>query len=81
MILYDKDEENLVSVLNDQVNKLKISHSSLAEKNKQLSDALEKKKKEILVLKRSGSFKVIAFGSFPFSARVSILSKFTPAVG
>ena len=49
----DKDEENLVATLSNQNSKLKNQYGIIIEKNKQLVELLEKKKREISMLKRS----------------------------
>lgn len=49
----DKDEENLVAALSNQNTKLKHQHGVIIEKNKQLLELLEKRKREINSLKRS----------------------------
>lgn len=53
----DKDEENLVATLSSQNAKLKHQHGVIIEKNKQLVDLLEKRKREIAALKRSNMAK------------------------
>ena len=49
----DKEEENLIATLSGQNSKLKSQYGTIIEKNKQLVELLEKKKREISTLKRS----------------------------
>jgi hypothetical protein len=48
----NKDEENMIGSLSDQVSKLKRQNNGLLEKNKQLAEQLERKKRELLSAKR-----------------------------
>jgi hypothetical protein len=48
----DKEQESYIATLQEQNTKLKTSNSTLAEKNKQLVDLVEKKKREITTIKR-----------------------------
>lgn len=47
-----RDDKSLIDSLNEQIRTLKSQNSTLALKNKEFSDQLEKKKKELLVAKR-----------------------------
>jgi hypothetical protein len=47
-----REDEDLVPALYDQINKLKGQNSMLLEKNKELLDSLEKKKRELAVSKK-----------------------------
>ena len=49
----NRDDEELVINLYAQMDKMKSQNSALIEKNKELVDSLEKKKREVLVLKRA----------------------------
>ena len=49
----DKAEESIVATLTTQNTKLKHQHGVIIEKNKQLVELLEKKKREITALKRT----------------------------
>lgn len=48
----NREEEDLIATLYAQTNKLKLENKSLDEKNKELEIKVEKKSKEITVLKR-----------------------------
>ena len=48
----NKEEENMIGSLSDQVSKLKRQNNGLLEKNKQLAEQLERKKRELLSAKR-----------------------------
>ena len=53
----DKTEESIVATLTAQNTKLKHQHGVIIEKNKQLVELLEKKKREITALKRTNLLK------------------------
>ena len=53
----DKTEESIVATLTTQNTKLKQQHGVIIEKNKQLVELLEKKKREITALKRTNVVK------------------------
>eukprot|EP01041_Mallomonas_annulata_P006434 gene6434-13005_t len=48
----NREEEDLIATLYDQIKKLKSQNSNLAEKNKDIEDKFEKKKREVVVLKK-----------------------------
>eukprot|EP01035_Chromulina_nebulosa_P017157 gene17157-22671_t len=51
----DREEDNLINTLYDQISKLKNQNSSLTEKNKSLVDQLERKKRELTLAKKISS--------------------------
>ena len=53
----DKTEESIVATLTTQNSKLKHQHGVIIEKNKQLVELLEKKKREITAIKRTNLVK------------------------
>lgn len=59
----DKEEENLIATLSGQNSKLKSQYGTIIDKNKQLVELLEKKKREISTLKRSVQTKIKANAS------------------
>ncbi len=50
---YNKEDKELIDSLNSQVSKLKSSNSALTSKVEQLTDAFEKKKRELNLLKKT----------------------------
>lgn len=48
-----KEDENLISTLYEQVDRLKSQNASLASKNKHLTEALDKKKREVTIMKKT----------------------------
>lgn len=50
-----REEEDLITIQNDQIKKLKAQNASLAAKSTQLVEQLEKKKREAALMKRTAS--------------------------
>ena len=46
------EDENLISTLYEQINKLEAQNSELSKKNKKITDILEKRKKQVATLER-----------------------------
>ena len=56
----NKEEENMIGSLSDQISKLKRQNNGLVEKNKQLVDQVERKKREVTAAKRSAQTPLVA---------------------